>query len=41
MKANYSKDKFYKIINDFNDDVYIGSTCDTNIKRYSTHKTSL
>ena len=29
---------FYKITNDYNDDIYIGSTCNTLIKRFSQHK---
>ncbi len=40
MKVDYTKGKIYKITNDFNDDVYIGSTCDTIIKRFSIHRTS-
>ena len=40
MKVDYSKGKIYKITNDFNDDVYIGSTCDTIVKRFSIHRTS-
>ena len=41
MKVDYSKGKFYKITNDFNDDVYIGSTCDTLGRRYSKHKADM
>jgi group I intron endonuclease len=41
MKVDYSKGKIYKITNDFNDDVYIGSTCDTLVKRFSHHKTCM
>jgi adenylate kinase family enzyme len=40
MKADYTKGKIYKITNDFNDEVYIGSTCDTIVKRFSMHKKS-
>lgn len=40
MAQDFSKGKIYKITNDFNDDVYIGSTCDTLVKRYSLHKAS-
>ena len=40
MKVDYSQAKIYKITNDFNDDVYIGSTRDTLIKRFSAHKSS-
>ena len=35
---DYSKGKIYKITNDFNDEIYIGSTCDSLVKRYSKHK---
>ena len=35
---DFSKGKIYKITNDYNDDIYIGSTCDTLVKRYSSHK---
>ena len=35
---DYSKGKIYKITNDLNDDVYIGSTCDTLSRRFSNHK---
>jgi hypothetical protein len=38
MPSDFSKGKIYKITNDFNDDVYVGSTCDTLIKRFSQHK---
>ena len=38
MSQDFSKGKIYKITNDFNDDVYVGSTCNTLIKRFSTHK---
>jgi group I intron endonuclease len=38
MKVDYSQAKIYKITNDFNDDIYVGSTCDTLVKRFSTHK---
>ncbi len=36
--SDYKKGKIYKITNDFNDDIYVGSTCDTLIKRFSSHK---
>ena len=36
--SDYKKGKIYKITNDFNDEVYVGSTCDTLIKRFSSHK---
>ena len=35
---DFKKGKIYKITNDYNDDVYVGSTCDTLIKRFSYHK---
>ena len=35
---DFSKGNIYKITNDYNDDIYIGSTCDTLVKRYSSHK---
>ena len=38
MKVDYSQAKIYKITNDYNDQVYIGSTCDTLVKRFSYHK---
>jgi len=38
MKVDYSKGKIYKITNDFNDEIYVGSTCDTLVKRFSNHK---
>ena len=41
MKVDYSNGKIYKITNDFNDDVYVVSTCDTLVKRFSHHKTCI
>ena len=38
MSQDLSKGKIYKITNDYNDDVYVGSTCDTLVKRFSAHK---
>ncbi len=38
MIQDYSKAKIYKITNDYNDEVYIGHTCDILIKRFSKHK---
>ncbi len=32
MKVDYSQAKIYKITNDFNTDIWIGSTCDTLLK---------
>ena len=40
MKVDYSKGKIYKITNDYNDDIYVGSTCDSLVKRFSNHKMS-
>ena len=36
--SDYTKGKIYKITNDFNNDIYVGSTCDTLVKRFSNHK---
>jgi len=38
MSQDFSKAKIYKITNDYNDDVYVGSTCNTLAKRFSDHK---
>ena len=38
MSQDFTKGKIYKITNDFNDDVYIGSTCDRLVKRFNSHK---
>ena len=38
MKVDYSQGKIYKITNDYNNDIYVGSTCDTLVKRFSYHK---
>ena len=38
MSQDLSQGKIYKITNDYNDEVYVGSTCDTLIKRFSKHK---
>ena len=38
MKLDLTQGKIYKISNDYNDDIYIGSTCNTLVKRYSQHK---
>ncbi len=38
MKVDYSQAKIYKITNDFNNDVWIGTTCDTLVKKMSVHK---
>ncbi len=38
MSQNFEKAKIYKITNDYNDDVYIGSTCNSLVRRYIQHK---
>ena len=38
MAQDFTKGKIYKITNDYNDDVYIGSTCDRLVKRFIKHK---
>ena len=38
MRSDLTQAKIYKITNDYNDDVYIGSTCDTLGRRFSKHK---
>ena len=38
MVRDYSKSKIYKITNDYNDDVYVGSTCNTLKRRFNVHK---
>lgn len=38
MSQDFSKGKIYKITNDYNNDVYVGSTCDLLTKRFSGHK---
>jgi group I intron endonuclease len=40
MSQDFSKGKIYKITNDYNDDVYVGSTCNTLVKRFIQHKSS-
>ena len=35
---DFTKGKIYKITNDFNNDIYIGSTCNILTKRFSHHK---
>ena len=41
MSQDFSKAKIYKITNDYNNDVYVGSTCDTLVRRFINHKLSL
>ena len=41
MSQDFGKGKIYKITNDYNDDVYVGSTCDLLTKRFSSHKGNL
>jgi len=38
MSQDFTKAKIYKITNDYNDDVYVGSTCNTLVRRFSVHK---
>ena len=38
MKVDYSQAKIYKITNDFNNDVWIGTTCDTLVQIFIAHK---
>ena len=38
MSQDFGKGKIYKITNDYNDEVYVGSTCDLLTKRFSNHK---
>ncbi len=38
MTQNFSKGKIYKITNDYNNEVYVGSTCDTLARRFIGHK---
>jgi group I intron endonuclease len=40
MSQNFTKGKKYKITNDFNNDIYVGSTCDTLVKRFIMHKSN-
>jgi len=38
MSQNFKNAKIYKITNDYNNDIYVGSTCNTLIRRFSVHK---
>ncbi len=38
MSQNFKNAKIYKITNNCNDEIYIGSTCDSLSKRFSSHK---
>ena len=38
MSQDFTKSKIYKITNDYNDEVYIGSTCNKLTKRFSQHR---
>ncbi len=40
MSQNFQNAKIYKITNDFNTDIYIGSTCNTLTKRFIAHKST-
>ncbi len=41
MSRDFSKAKIYKITNDYNDDIYIGSTCNTLGRRFNVHKADM
>ena len=38
MSQDFKNAKIYKITNDYNDEVYVGSTCDRLVKRFNAHK---
>ena len=38
---DYSKAKIYKVVNDVNDDIYIGATCQSLSKRMAEHRISM
>ena len=38
MSQNFQKAKIYKITSDYNDDVYVGSTCNSLVRRFIQHK---
>ena len=38
MGQNFQNAKIYKITNDYNDQIYIGSTCNTLVRRFSVHR---
>ncbi len=40
MSRDFSKGKIYKITNDYNDDVYVGSSCNNLKKRFHFHKSA-
>ncbi len=40
MSQDFTKAKIYKITNDYNDDVYVGSSCNNLKKRFNNHKSS-
>ncbi len=41
MNRDYSKGKIYKISNDFDNNIYVGSTCDILSKRFSNHRVKI
>ena len=41
MKVDYLKGKIYKNTNDYNNDIYVGSSSNTLVKRFSGHKTDI
>ena len=38
MSQDFTKGKIYKITNDCNNDIYVGSTCNSLVKRFIAHK---
>ena len=38
MSQDFKNAKIYKITNDYNDEVYVGCTCNTLVRRFSVHK---
>ena len=38
MSQNFNNGKIYKITNNINSEIYVGSTCDILRKRFNTHK---
>ncbi len=41
INVDYSQAKIYKVTDDFNTDIWIGSTCDTSVKKISVKPTLL
>ncbi len=38
MSQNFQKANIYKNTNDYNDDVYVGCTCNSLVRRFIQHK---